>query len=78
MASLNDSLPSEELGRKGPTSVWITEDYKPEIPLWPIVSFVNSPTYALSKHLVSILSLLVGKSLSHVRNSADFAPFIAG
>ena len=38
----------------------------------------DSPTYALSKHLVSILSPLIGKSPSHVRNSADFASFIAG
>ena len=42
------------------------------------MSFVNSPTYALSKHLVTILSLLVGRSHSHVRNSFDFASFIAG
>ena len=49
-----------------------------DLPLWPIVSFVNSPTYALSKHLVSILAPLVGKSLSHVRNSTEFASFITG
>ena len=52
--------------------------HKPGIPLRPIVSFVNSPTYQLSKHLVSILSPLVGKSASHVRNSSEFATFIAG
>ncbi len=51
---------------------------KPEVPLWPIVSFLNSPTYELSKHLVSILSPLVGKTTSHVKNSAEFASFIAG
>ena len=38
----------------------------------------DSPTYVLSKHLVSILSPLVGKSPSYMRNSADFASFIAG
>lgn len=52
--------------------------HKPGTPLRPIVSFVNSPTYALSKHLVHILSPLVGKSPSHVKNSAEFASFIAG
>ena len=51
--------------------------HKPGTPLRPIVSFVNSPTYQLSKHLVSILAPLVGKSASHVRNSAEFATFIA-
>ena len=52
--------------------------HKPEIPLRPIVSFLNSPTYELSKHLVSILLPLVGKSTSHVKNSAEFASIIAG
>ena len=32
--------------------------HKPDMPLQPIVSFVNSPTYVLSKHLVTILALL--------------------
>ena len=63
---------------KVPLLYGLPKIHKPEIPLRPIVSFVNSPTYALSKHLVSILSPLVGKSPSHVRNSADFASFIAG
>ena len=52
--------------------------HKPGTPLRPIVSFINSPTYQLSKHLVFILSPLVGKSDSHVRNSAEFASFITG
>ena len=52
--------------------------HKPEIPLRPIVSFVNSPTYQSSKHLVSILTPLVGKSDSHMRNSELFSTFIAG
>lgn len=30
--------------------------HKPDIPLRPIVSFLSSPTYNLSKHLASILS----------------------
>ena len=32
----------------------------------------------LSKHLVTILSPLVGRSISHVKNSLVFAAFIAG
>ena len=63
---------------KVPLLYGLPKIHKPEIPLRPMVSFVNSPTYALSKHLVSILSPLVGKSPSHVRISADFASFIAG
>ena len=43
------------------------------IPLRPIVSFVGSPTYALSKKLASILSKLTGLSEHHVKNSEEFA-----
>ena len=50
--------------------------HKPEVPLRPIVSFVHSPTYQLSKHLAKLLSPLVGNSPSHVRNSCSFVKFI--
>ena len=50
--------------------------HKPEVPLRPIVSFVHSPTYQLSKHLAKLLSPLVGNSPSHVRNSRSFVEFI--
>ena len=50
--------------------------HKQDVPLRPIVSFISSPTYSLSKHLVSILSPLVGNSERHVRNSTNFAKFI--
>ena len=62
---------------KVPLLYGLPKVHKPGTPLRPIVSFVNSPTYALSKHLVTILSPLVGRSHSHVRNSFDFASFIA-
>ena len=42
----------------------------------PIVSFLWSPTYQLSKHLATILSPLVGNSSSYVRNSKAFTGFI--
>ena len=51
--------------------------HKPEIPLRPIVSFIGFPTYSLSKHLVTILSPLVGRLASHVKNFFEFASFIA-
>ena len=35
----------------------------------PIVSFLTSPTYNLSKHLAKVLGPLVGNTLSAVRNS---------
>ena len=52
--------------RKVPLLYGLPKIHKPGIPPQPIVSFVNSPTYVLSKHLVSILSPFVGKSPSHV------------
>ena len=50
--------------------------HKPDVPLRPIVSFVSSPTYALSKFLASLLSPIVGLSNAHVRNSQQLAQFI--
>ena len=50
--------------------------HKPKVPLRPIVSFVHSPTYQLSKHLTKLLSPLVGNSPSHVRNSHSFCQII--
>ena len=51
--------------------------HKPGIPLSPIVSFTSSPTYKLSKHMSDLLSLLVGRSFSAVRNSKGFVEFIS-
>lgn len=50
--------------------------HKPDIPLRPIASFVQSPSYQLSRHLAHILSPLVGNTDSHVTNSSEFAFFI--
>ena len=50
--------------------------HKPDVPLRPIVSFYTSPTYQLSRHLSTLLTPLVGKSPSHIRNSSDFVNFI--
>ena len=52
--------------------------HKAGTPLKPIVYFVNSSTYQLCKHLVSILSPLVGKTDSYLRKSADFATLLQG
>ena len=52
--------------------------HKPEIPLRPIVSFVNSPTYGVSSFLVKILSPVVGNTENTVKNSCHFAEFVRG
>ena len=51
---------------------------KPEIPLRPIVSFVNSPTYGVSSFLAKILSPVVGNTKNTVKNSCHFAEFVRG
>ena len=45
--------------------------HKPERPLRPITSSIGSPTYAVSKHLVSILAPLRKNSYT-VKNSSEF------
>ena len=46
--------------------------HEANIPLRPIVSFIGSPTYALSKELASILTKLTGLSKHHVKNFKEF------
>ena len=46
--------------------------FKPEVPLRPIVSSIDSPTYNLAKFLTRIVSPLAGKSPSFVKDSGDF------
>ena len=50
--------------------------HKPDTPLRPIVSFLSSPTYKLSKFLASLVKPVVGQTVHHVRNSQQFAEFI--
>ena len=50
--------------------------HKPDIPLRPIVSAIGSPTYSIAKFVTSIISPLVGKTSSFVRNSTHFKDMI--
>ena len=61
---------------KTPQFYGLPKIHKLGIPLRPIVSFINFPTYELSKHLVTLLSPLVGKTSSHTANSFEFASFV--
>ena len=78
------SIPDRLYGRlrssngKTPRLYGLPKIHKPGVPLRPIASFVHSPTYQLSKHLSQLLSPLVGRSPSAVRNSKEFATFITG
>ncbi|XP_020295119.1 uncharacterized protein LOC109860447 [Pseudomyrmex gracilis] len=46
--------------------------HKNNIPLRPIVSAINSPTYDLARFLVSKLEPLTGKTDTTIKNSSDF------
>ena len=48
------------------------------MPLRPIVSSVNSPTYGVSSFLAKILSPVVGNTEYTVKNSCHFAEFVRG
>ena len=44
----------------------------------PIVFFVNSPTYNVSRYLARVLSPVVGNTDNMVKNSQHFGKFIRG
>ena len=63
---------------KSPRFYGLPKIHKPEIPLRPIVSFVNSHTYGVSSFLAKILSPVVGNTEYTVKNSCHFAEFVRG
>ena len=53
--------------------------HKPEaIPVRPIVSSIDSPTYNLAKYAASVLGPLVGSTPHHIENTKDFVEKIKG
>ncbi|KAJ8048218.1 hypothetical protein HOLleu_00445 [Holothuria leucospilota] len=46
--------------------------HKEGIPLRPIVSSINSPSYNLARHLADLLTPLSGKGMSYIKNSQHF------
>ena len=50
--------------------------HKVNVPCRPIVSSIDSPTYALAKEMARILSPLAGSSSSYIKNSEHFAEMI--
>ena len=50
--------------------------HKKDFPMRPIVSFINSPLYNLSKYLSKLLSPLVGKTKFTLKNSYQFADLL--
>ncbi|XP_072144580.1 uncharacterized protein [Dermacentor andersoni] len=52
--------------------------HKPDVPLRPIVDFTRSPLHKLSNFLHRIISPLVGKRATHIRNTYDFIEKVKG
>jgi len=71
---INDSLYKKLPSSDGlpPRFYGLPKVHKPGYPLRPIVSFIDSPTYMLSKHLAQTLKPLVGNTDFTVKNSVDF------
>ena len=59
-----------------PQMYGLPKTHKDDIPMRPIVAAVGSPTHELAKELVKILSPLVGKTSSFVKNSSDLVRII--
>ena len=59
-------------GTQPPRIYGLPKIHKPLVPLRPIVSCINSPSYALSQYVSSIISPLAGQTDSLVRNSQHF------
>ena len=55
----------------------LPEIHETNVPLRPIVLFIESPTYDLSIKLAKILSHFVGKSDCNVKNSYEFVEFLS-
>jgi len=71
---ISDSLDKRLRSSDGlpPRFYGLPKIHKPGFPLRPIVSFIDSPIYMLSKHLAQILSPMMGKTDFTVKNSVEF------
>ena len=71
---ISDSLYNKLRSSDGlpPRFYGLPKIHKPGYPLRPIVSFIDSPTYMLSKHLAQILRPLMNNTDLTVKNSVEF------
>ena len=57
-------------GSQPPRIYGLPKIHKLDVPLRPIVSCINSPTYRLSQHISALISPLAGHTETAVKNSA--------
>ena len=65
-------------GAVAPKFYGLPKIHKRDIPLRPIVSSRGSINYELAKELSRILRPLVGSSIHHIKNTADFVQHLKG
>ena len=75
--SVQDWFKLKSWDSRAPRLYGLPKIHKTNVPLRPIVSFIESPTYGLSKKLAEI-SHFVGKSDRNVKNSYEFVEFLRG
>lgn len=46
--------------------------HRNNVPLGPIISSIDSPTYNISKHWSNLLQLLIGQTSTFVKDSTEF------
>lgn len=61
-----------------PKMYFLPKIHKNNVPLRPIVSFIGSPLYNLTKFLSELLTKMYTKDARHVRNSFEFSEDIRG
>ena len=57
-------------GSQPPRIYGLPKIHKPDVPLRPMVSCINSPTYRVSQHISALISPLAGHTETAVKNSA--------
>ncbi|XP_047985758.1 uncharacterized protein LOC125225986 [Leguminivora glycinivorella] len=75
LQNLPDKCMATRLRPHNPTSPKIyglPKIHKPDWPLRPIVSQIDSPTYKLARHMSSILQDFTGETASYIRDSRHF------
>ena len=59
-----------------PVTSWTLQSAQAQRPLQPILSFVSSPTYRLSRFLADLLPPVVDQTGSYVKTSRTFVEFV--
>ena len=83
LKKVEKALPQETLrmlnpnNSKAPHMYGKPKIHKPDMPLWPIISNIGSPCHQLARFLTRIISPLIGKTDSYVKNSQHFVTTLA-